>query len=87
MDRNERLRRNYKRLREAGFSSAEASRLRCASEEKIRQAIETRTMPMKDPYRQAAGKGQTADTIPNRVLEIWERNSEGRRSGGPPRWT
>ena len=63
MDRNERLRRNYKRLRDAGFSSAEASRLRSASEE-IRQAIKTRTMPMKDPYRQAAGKGQTADTTP-----------------------
>lgn len=56
MDRNERLRRNYKRLRDAGFSSAEASRLRGASEDKIRQAIRTRTMPPKDPYRQAAGR-------------------------------
>lgn len=83
MDRNERLRRNYKRLRDAGFSSAEASRLRGASEEKIRQAIKTRTMPMKDPYRQAAGKGQTADTIPRRVLEIWEREQRRKKGRRP----
>lgn len=43
---------NYKRLRDAGLSREEASRLRYASPEKIEQAIKTHKAPAKDTRKQ-----------------------------------
>lgn len=44
-ERKQYMRENYNRLREAGFSSKEAARLKNASIEKVNQAISSKTLP------------------------------------------
>lgn len=74
-DRNIQLRQNYDRLRRAGFSSAEATRLRGASEEKISAAIRAQQMPPADPRRVAARTGEkvTAEIVQQykEKIKVW----------------
>jgi hypothetical protein len=53
-NRNERLKENYQKLRKAGYSAAEATRLRGAGDFKIKSAIRTGTLPPVDPIKKAA---------------------------------
>lgn len=62
-ERNKRLRENYKKLRAAGFSSAEATRYRNAKPEHIEAVIRARKLPPKDPFRSAYGAGRKKETV------------------------
>lgn len=52
--RDRKLKENYRRLREAGFSATEAARYRGASQAKIAKAIEQKRLPDIDIVKQAA---------------------------------
>lgn len=55
--RSEILKQNYRRLREAGFSSAEATRFRGASEKEIQKVIAGKALPaIKKEKQQHGGK-------------------------------
>lgn len=62
-DRNIRLRANYERLKQAGFTSAEARRFRGASEEKIRAAIARKTLPEKSLHHVMARKDTAREPL------------------------
>lgn len=57
-DRNIELKANYQRLRQAGFSSADATRLRGSGPEKINKMLATGLTPPKDPGKVYARTGQ-----------------------------
>lgn len=71
-DRNIELRQNYSKLRAAGFSSKEATRLRGASPEKINTTIERKVLPPVDPYRQAAGAGKKKETVKPDIVKKYK---------------
>lgn len=72
-DRNISLRANYEKLRAAGFTSKDATRLRGASPDKINAAIERKTLPPVDPFRQAAGAGKKKETVKREQIRRYER--------------
>jgi hypothetical protein len=72
----ERMKQNYHRLREAGFTSAEATRFRNASQEKIRVAIKTGKLPEKDPVRTAAGFGRKKETVSDQEIKQYQKAVE-----------
>lgn len=71
-----RMKENYARLRKAGFTAAEATRFRNASEEKIRIAIKTGKLPEKDPLKAAAGAGRTKETVSQKEIEQYKKSIE-----------
>ena len=72
--RSEILKQNYRRLREAGFSSAEATRFRGASEKELQKAISAKALPqLREEKRTAVKvKVQTKEykTSSVRIIEI-----------------
>jgi len=55
--KEKRIRKNYARLKKAGFSPYDASSMRYGSKEKIRTAIKTKTRPTISQKHQEAGGG------------------------------
>ena len=73
-DRNISLRANYEKLRAAGFSSKDATRLRGASPEKLNAIIDRKVLPPVDPVKQAAGKGLKKETVkPEQVKKYQDK--------------
>jgi len=54
---DKRLKKNYARLRKAGFSTYDAGSMRYGSRDKIRTAIKTKTRPAISPTHQKSGGG------------------------------
>lgn len=50
---------NYKKLRDAGFSSTDAARYRNASDTNLKKALESKTLPGLNPKKQGAAKVKT----------------------------
>lgn len=57
-NRKDLLRENYKKLRDAGFSAKDATRMRGGSKEYLERAINIRQAPPINPYKQAARTGK-----------------------------
>lgn len=57
-DRQDQLKANYQKLRNAGFSAKEATRYRGASPENIARAIKSKSLPRPSPLARAARTGQ-----------------------------
>jgi hypothetical protein len=55
-DRQARARENYKKLRDAGFSSADATRYRYSTNENISQVMQTKTLPTINKSKQGKSK-------------------------------
>lgn len=71
--RSEILKQNYRRLREAGFSSAEATRFRGASEKEIQKAIAGKALPqLKEEKRTAVKIKPTLKEFKESELRIVE---------------
>lgn len=77
-NRQDKLRENYRRLRDAGFSSAEATRFRGASEDKIKQAIQTRSLPEKETRAYQARAGYRREYAQREALGITPQIQKGR---------
>lgn len=72
-DRNIRLRENYQKLVNAGFSSKDATRLRGAGAAKLNAALTRGVLPPVDPVKQAAGAGKTKETVKPEIIKTFTK--------------